>query len=108
MKLRLHAIALVLFALPSAMILADGPGPRKGREPKQRPMPREDARYSLDEVVSGVRRRNPGKVLSADTVKQGDRSVHRIRILNEKGRVRGLRFDADTGKPLPRPKPRRR
>ena len=90
------------------MILADGPGPRKWREQKQHPVLRENSRYSLDEVVSGVRRRNPGKVLSADTVKQGDRSVHRIRILNEKGRVRGLRFDADTGKPLPKQKPRRR
>lgn len=108
MKLHLHVIALVLLALPSAMILADGPGPRNWREQKQRPVPRADSRFSLDEVVSGVRRRNPGKVLSADTVKQGDRSVHRIRILNEKGRVRGLRFDANTGKALPRPKSRRR
>ena len=60
---------------------------------------------SLDEAVSEVRQRNKGKVLSADTVQNGDRSVHRIRMLN-KGRVRGYRIDAATGKPLPRPKPR--
>ena len=66
--------------------------------------------YSLDETVSGVRRRYPGKVLSADTIDQGGRPVHRIRILNDEGRVRGLRFDGNTGKPLPRPdrRPQRR
>jgi hypothetical protein len=58
--------------------------------------------YSLDEVVSGVRRRNEGRVLSADTVEQSGRQVHRVRVLNDRGRVRGLRFDGDTGQPLPR------
>jgi hypothetical protein len=57
---------------------------------------------SLDEVVSGLRRRNAGRVLSADTVQEEGRSVHRIRILNDQGRVRGLRFDGATGRPLPR------
>ncbi len=58
--------------------------------------------YSLDEVVSGVKRDHPGKVLSADTVHQDGRSVHRVRIIDNKGRVRGLRFDGETGKPLNR------
>ncbi len=58
--------------------------------------------YSLDEVVSGVKQRHPGKVLSADTVNHNGRQVHRVRIINEKGRVRGLRFDGETGKPLKR------
>ncbi len=58
--------------------------------------------YSLDEVVSGVKRRYPDKVLSADTVDHNGRQVHRVRIINEKGRVRGLRFDGETGKPLKR------
>lgn len=55
----------------------------------------------LDGVVSGLRRRREGRVLSADTVEEEGRPVHRIRILNEQGRVRPLHFDA-TGRPLPR------
>lgn len=69
--------------------------------------------YSLDDAVSGVRRRNTGRVLSADTVQQDGRPVHRIRVLSDQGRVRGLRFDGNTGKPLSRAlsdqrRPRRR
>lgn len=66
--------------------------------------------YSLDDVVSDVRRRHEGRVLSADTVEQSGQQVHRVRILNDSGRVRGLRFDGNTGQPLPREnwsKPRR-
>ena len=105
MKQWMPILLSLLLALPAA-VAASGPS----RDKPPRPRSERIYSHSLDDVVSGVRRRNPGKVLSADTVKQGDRSVHRIRILNEQGRVRGLRFDADTGKPLPRPKkrPRRR
>jgi uncharacterized membrane protein YkoI len=56
---------------------------------------------SLDEVVSGVRRDHRGRVLSADSVRQDGRQVYRVRIINEKGRVRGFRFDGETGKPIP-------
>lgn len=62
--------------------------------------------YSLDEAVSGVRRRNPGRVLSADTVRQDGRPVHRVRIIDENGRVRGYRIDGETGKPLRQPRRR--
>jgi len=57
--------------------------------------------YSLDDAVSKARRRYPGKVLSAETIEQGGRPVYRIRIMDE-GRVRGLRYDGNTGQPLSR------
>lgn len=56
----------------------------------------------LDAAVSSVRRHGRGRVLSADTIEEDGRSVHRIRILNEDGLVRGLRFDGATGHRLPR------
>jgi uncharacterized membrane protein YkoI len=59
---------------------------------------------SLDNLVSGLRRRHAGRVLSADTVEEEGRAVHRIRILDERGRVQGLRFDSATGRPLRRPR----
>ena len=58
---------------------------------------------TLDEAVSGVRHR--GRVLSADTIEEDGRPVHRIRILTNEGRVRRLLLDGRTGRPY---RPRRR
>lgn len=57
----------------------------------------------LDDAVSGVRRGNPGRVLSADQVDTNGRREYRIKILTERGEVRRFRIDGDTGRPLPRP-----
>lgn len=53
---------------------------------------------SLDRAVSKVQRKNPGRVLSAETLKRSGRAVHRIKILTRDGRVRSVYVDADTGK----------
>ena len=55
---------------------------------------------SLNEAVAQAKRSFPGRVLRAETQSRGDRRVHVVRILNEQGKVRTLRFDADTGKPI--------
>jgi hypothetical protein len=55
---------------------------------------------SLDQAVRRARR--SGKVLSADTVDEGGRRVHRVRVLTDEGRVRRFRYDAGTGQPVPR------
>ncbi len=62
---------------------------------------------SLDEALRRARR--SGKVLSADTVDEGGRRVHRVRVLTEGGRVRRFRYEAGIGEPAPRrPAPYRR
>ena len=53
---------------------------------------------SLDEAIARARREADGKVISAETVHQGNRSVHRIKILTRDGRVRRLRYDAASGR----------
>lgn len=62
----------------------------------------QDDNYGLDGVVSDLRRRRQGRILSTDTFEEEGRPVHRIRILNEDGHVRPLHFDGNTGQPLPR------
>lgn len=62
----------------------------------------QDANDGLDGVVSDLRRRQQGRVLSTDTFEEDGRPVHRIRILNEDGRVRPLHFEGDTGRPIMR------
>ena len=57
---------------------------------------------SLDEAVSRVRQQTNGKILSAETVVVDGRSVHRIKVLTDTGRVRRLQLDANSGGRVPR------
>lgn len=52
---------------------------------------------SLQQATVLATRRFPGRVVRAETVVTGGRSVHVIRILGENNRVRTVRIDADTG-----------
>lgn len=49
---------------------------------------------SLNEAVQQVQRETGGRVLSADTVNQGGRSVHRIKVLTPSGEVRVVTIGA--------------
>ena len=57
-----------------------------------------DRRTSLDQAVEEARSRFPGRVLSAETQRQGGRESHSIRILTDDGRVKRLRIDAESGR----------
>ncbi len=57
-----------------------------------------DHRMSLDQAVEQALGRFPGRVLSAETQRQGGRESHRIRILTDDGRVKRLRIDAESGR----------
>ncbi|HVY64872.1 MAG TPA: PepSY domain-containing protein [Gammaproteobacteria bacterium] len=52
---------------------------------------------SLSQATAMALARNPGRVVRAETVHMGDRTVHEIRILGNDGRVRTVRIDAQTG-----------
>jgi uncharacterized membrane protein YkoI len=52
------------------------------------------AAMSLDQAVQQVKRQTNGKVLSARTVKQGQRRVHQIRVLTGKGQVQQIQINA--------------
>lgn len=52
---------------------------------------------SLNEAVQQVQRETGGRVLSADTVSQGGRTVHRIKVLTPAGQVRVVTIDAQSG-----------
>lgn len=60
-----------------------------------RPGPR--APYDLDEAVVLVTERYPGRVIRADTIREGQRVVHRIRILTDNSIVRTVYVDPDAG-----------
>jgi hypothetical protein len=52
---------------------------------------------SLAQATSMAQSRYQGRVVRAETVQMGDRVVHEIRILDDDGRVRTVRVDAQTG-----------
>lgn len=53
---------------------------------------------SLAEAARMVRERTGGQVLRAETKRDKGRTVHRIRVLTEDGRVRTWYVDAETGR----------
>lgn len=53
---------------------------------------------SLAEATRMVRDRTGGQVLRAETKRDKGRTVHRIRVLTEDGRVRTWHVDAETGR----------
>ena len=57
---------------------------------------------SLDEAIARARQQSDGKILSAETVRDGGRNVHRIKILTSDGRVKRMQYDAASGRPAPR------
>jgi len=52
---------------------------------------------SLNEAVRQVQRNTGGRVLSAETHRQGGRTVHRIKVLTPSGHVRVYNIDAQSG-----------
>jgi uncharacterized membrane protein YkoI len=53
---------------------------------------------SLAEATRMVRDQTGGQVLRAETKRDKGRTVHRIRVLTEDGRVRTWHVDAETGR----------
>jgi uncharacterized membrane protein YkoI len=52
---------------------------------------------SLDQAVEMVQRRYRSKAVRAETVRNGDRLEHRIRLLSADGKVRNVSVDAESG-----------
>jgi len=53
---------------------------------------------SLEQAVKRVRRDSGGRILSAQTVREEGRQVHRIKVLTREGRVRVYTVDARGGR----------
>lgn len=53
---------------------------------------------SLAQATQMVRERTGGQVLRAETRREQGRTVHRIRVLTDDGRVQTWRVDAETGR----------
>jgi uncharacterized membrane protein YkoI len=94
--------ALVLAAtalLAQGALARPRPEPRLaqlGEEPALL-VPAQRGAISLAQATAMAQSRYRGQVVRAQTVHNGDRAVHEIRILGDDGRVRTVRIDAQTG-----------
>ncbi len=81
-------MVLVALCLAGVAAFADARGPlqiaRRGGE----------SGVSLNQAVQQAQQQSGGRVLSADTVNQGGRTVHRVKVLTPSGQVRVYTFDA--------------
>lgn len=84
----LCAAGLLGMAWPGALPLADAP-PRLAQA---------EERIGLEEAIQRVRQQSGGKVLRAETKRGKGRTVHRVRVLSDDGRVRTYEVDAATGR----------
>jgi uncharacterized membrane protein YkoI len=69
-------------------------------EARDRQSPRRAAQPSvnLNQAVQQAQQQSGGRVLSADTVSQGGRAVHRVKVLTPSGEVRVYTIDAGGGR----------
>jgi uncharacterized membrane protein YkoI len=72
----------------------------EGRDRRGGRQQEKGGRQSLDSAVSNARKRTGGRVVSAETKNLDGREVHYIRILSDDGKVKRLRVDARTGRPI--------
>ena len=64
---------------------------------RQRREQRASEGISLDEAVQMAQSRYRAKAVRAETVNNGGRRVHQIRLLSAEGKVTTVRVDAQTG-----------
>lgn len=87
------AIGALTATLP-ALAAPQGPPQDRGRA-------LQDARLSLSEAVRKVERDTRGEVLSAERVQYDGRDMHRVKVLDDEGRVRVFMQDPRRSRPPP-------
>ena len=96
---RIRYLAAILLA---ALVLALSPRPAEADSRWRQGYYEAPGGVNLDSAVGRVRDRTGARILSADTVRRDNGSVHDIKILTPEGRVRRLQVDGRTGDEMPR------
>jgi len=100
---RIPTVLLLLTASSLAMA-QQAQQPPRDREPDREPQPQSQPRVSLSDAVRRVERNTRGEVLSAERVQFDGRDMHRVKVVDEQGRVRVFMQDpARRDRPSPRP-----
>jgi len=103
----IRRLAVRRAAALSVIVIVAAAGPAAARPRSALPLlqvespveayPAQRGGVSLAQATAIATSRFQGRVVRAETVNQGGRVVHEIRILGDDGRVRTVRVDAETG-----------
>ena len=85
--------AAILALLPMASAWAQSAPPPRGRDGQGERQ--DDRRGSLSEAVRRVERDTRGEVLSAERVQYDGRDMHRVKVVDDQGRVRVFMQDPE-------------
>jgi len=88
-------LALVLIPLVAAVPSANAQELIDRRQRREYHI--EPAGISLDQAVEMAQRRFRAKAVRAETVRNGEKRVHRIRLLSADGKVWNVSVDAESG-----------
>lgn len=98
------ALAAALWALATSAVCGETQGARghdEGREQQEVRRLREAGEIlPLERLVDDARRQHPGRVLETELQQRGVRRVYEIEILDDRGVVWDLVYDARTGELL--------
>lgn len=94
--------AVLLMASSLAIAQQAQPAPPRDREPERELQ--QAPRVSLSDAVRRVERNTRGEVLSAERIQFDGRDMHRVKVVDDQGRVRVFMQDpARRDRPSPRP-----
>ncbi|WP_330947682.1 hypothetical protein [Thermomonas sp. LB-4] len=94
--------AVLLMASSLAMAQQAQPAPPRDREPERELQ--QAPRVSLSDAVRRVERNTRGEVLSAERIQFDGRDMHRVKVVDDQGRVRVFMQDpVRRDRPSPRP-----
>ena len=94
--------AVLLMASSLAMAQQAQPAPTRDREPERELQ--QAPRVSLSDAVRRVERNTRGEVLSAERIQFDGRDMHRVKVVDDQGRVRVFMQDpVRRDRPSPRP-----
>jgi uncharacterized membrane protein YkoI len=88
--------ALIVIALLTAGVTVANAQELIDRKPREQ-YRIEPSAVSLDQAVEMAQRRYRAKAVRAETVSNGERRVHQIRLLSAEGKVWTVRVDAESG-----------
>ena len=94
--------AVLLMASSLAMAQQAQPAPPRDRDPERELQ--QAPRVSLSDAVRRVERNTRGEVLSAERIQFDGRDMHRVKVVDDQGRVRVFMQDpVRRDRPSPRP-----
>jgi len=92
-KLMIHTTLLLTFATTGVSSATAAPFTHHGLQNTPRLAAKQG--MSLEQAVAKVQRDTQGRILTAETVNQNGRPVHRIKVLMPNGNVRVIHIDAE-------------